>query len=381
MSVDRLAINGGAPTIPAGPPPWPRAREDVREALEAAFADASWGKYHGGYVQRLEAELAAMHNVAHALVCSSGTIAVELALRGLKIGQGDEVLLAGYDFPGNFRAIEAIGARPVLVDIEPTTWCLDAAQLTEAIGPQTKAVIVSHLHGGIADMQTIVAICRERGVRVVEDACQAPGGLVQGRMAGTWGDVGVLSFGGSKVLTAGRGGAVITNDPHVAQRITISCDRGNHAFPLSELQAAVLLPQLQTLQSQNFIRQSSAANLIEAVRATRNLQPVDSLGRGVSSYYKLAWLRSAEAPWPRERFVSALQAEGVAIDSGFRGFVGRSTARCRRVGGLTSSKAASQRTVLLHHPVLLESEATIQLVAAAIDKVCQQEATEAADPP
>ncbi|MCA9270789.1 MAG: aminotransferase class V-fold PLP-dependent enzyme, partial [Planctomycetales bacterium] len=204
------AFLGGAPLLPGGPPDWPPADENVRENLLAAYREGAWGKYRGEYVPRLESLVAQRHETPLALACCSGTIAVELALRGLRIGPADEVLLAGYDFAGNFRAIEAVGATPVLVDLEPGTWTMDPQQAADAIGPATKAMIVSHLHSSVAPMRELVDLARQRGLRVVEDACQAQGAIVQGRPAGAWGDVGVWSFGGSKLLSAGRGGAIFT---------------------------------------------------------------------------------------------------------------------------------------------------------------------------
>jgi dTDP-4-amino-4,6-dideoxygalactose transaminase len=185
-----------------------------------------------------------MHQVEHVLPCASGTIAVELALRGLGVVAGDEVILAAYDFGGNFRAIDAIGARPVLVDIGLNHWCLDADLLSQAISKSTRAVIVSHLHGTLANMRRIMEVAKDMQLGIVEDACQVPGAIVQGRPAGSWGDVGVLSFGGSKLLTAGRGGALLTSRADVFQRAKIYHERGNQAFPLSELQCAVLPPQI-----------------------------------------------------------------------------------------------------------------------------------------
>lgn len=367
-----LAIAGGTPVLEEGPPSWPLDDADVRAALAAAGADGSWGKYDAGQVAKLSAELAQYHGTAQALLCCSGTFAVELALRAVKVGPEDEVILAGYDFPGNFRAVEACGARPVLVDIESHSWCLDAAQLEAAFSPATKAVVVSHLHGGVADMQQVVELCRARCIAVVEDACQAPGGEVQGRVAGTWGDVGVLSFGGSKLLTAGRGGAILTNDAQIAQRAKIFCERGNHAFPLSELQAAVLCPQLRKLDAQNAIRRAHADRLRELTANLPGLTPVSAPPeRGSSSYYKFAWRYDAAAcgGHSRDEFVAAIQAEGVAIDTGFRGFAGRTASRCRRVGELPESRAAAEQTVILHHPVLLSPAETIQRVATAIRKV------------
>ena len=222
----------GTPLLPEGPPTWPRPNEAVRLALEQAYADGSWGKYHGQHCERLRERLAQMHGVQHAWLCSSGTIAVELALRGLKIGPGDEVILAAYDFPGNFRAIEAVGARPVLVDLAAGTWTLDVDRAAEAISPQTKAMIVSHLHGSLADMPRLHKLADETDLAIVEDACQVPGARINGRPAGSFGDCGILSFGGSKLLTAGRGGAVVTGDAALLQRAKVYCERGNHGYPL-----------------------------------------------------------------------------------------------------------------------------------------------------
>ena len=120
---------------------------------------------------------------------------------------GDEVILAAYDYPGNFLSVHAVGARPVLVDVAPGDWNLCPEKVAEAVRPQTRAVIASHLHGGLVPMARLMELAAGHGLAVIEDAAQCPGALVQGRKAGTWGDVGVLSFGGSKLLSAGRGGA------------------------------------------------------------------------------------------------------------------------------------------------------------------------------
>src|SRR5436309_5745455 len=110
------ALLGGHPVRPQGPPEWPKPDADVLEALQAAYHDGTWGKYHGGHCERLEEAVRAYHGVEHAIVCGSGTYAMELALRALKIGPGDEVVMAGYDYGGNFLAVHAVGAQPVLVD-------------------------------------------------------------------------------------------------------------------------------------------------------------------------------------------------------------------------------------------------------------------------
>jgi dTDP-4-amino-4,6-dideoxygalactose transaminase len=323
-----------------------------------------------------------MHGVPHVWLCSSGTIAVELALRGLKVSSGDEVILAAYDFPGNFRAIEAIGARPVLVDLAPETWSLAVSEAERALTPQTKAVIVSHLHGSLTDMRRLRELADRRGVAIVEDTCQAPGAVIAGRPAGSWGDCGILSFGGSKLLTAGRGGAIFSAREDVVQRIKIFAQRGNDAFPLSELQAAVLIPQIPQLAAANRRRLEAVSMLLAACgdlpQMTPLKLPLDP--PDLPAFYKLGWLiagndddcSSPQFEQVRQWLITALQAEGVAIDEGFRGFARRTSQRCRAVGDLNHSRRAAAATVILHHPVLLEPPEVITRVAQAIQKVARR---------
>jgi dTDP-4-amino-4,6-dideoxygalactose transaminase len=344
----------------------------VREALLSAFADGSWGRYHGPHVEALEQELARYHGVDHVLACSSGTFAVELALRALHIGPGDEVLLAAYDFPGNFLTIHALGAQPVLADIDPRTGNLTAATAAAAVGSATKAIIASHLHGSFVPMAEVKDFAQSRGLALIEDACQCPGAMLGVRRAGTWGDAGVLSFGGSKLLTAGRGGALLTRDAHVHQRARRHQLRGNLFCPLSELQAAVLLPQLKMLDADNAARAQSARQLLDGLKDIPGLRPLENLGADDSpGYYKLGFLLDAEAfGLERQAFVQALRAEGIAFDEGFRAaHAGRSPKRFRAACPLPEATRADQAMVVLHHPVLLEGPAAVEEVIAAVRKV------------
>ncbi len=356
--------------VTEGPFEWPLADEEVRAALDAAFLDGSWGRYHGPHGEGLCDDLKKQFACEHVLLCASGTIGVELALRGCGVEAGDEVVLAGYDFPGNFRAIEAVGARPVLVDVEPERWCLCSQDLSALRRDRVKAVIVSHLHGGLADMPTIMSIARQRGWLVVEDACQQPGATIENKPVGSWGDVGVLSFGGSKLLTAGRGGAVLSHDGHFHQRMKVYAERGNWAFPLSELQAAVLRPQLAKLEDRNSVRAENVATILEACQGLEQwLRPVASRENSWPAYYKLAWsLLPAESdPSIREQLIARLKDAGVPIDAGFRGFTRRSQRRCEQVGAIEGSKKLSQSTLLLHHPVLLANKRAAQQISQVLD--------------
>lgn len=370
-SVNLPALLGGPPVRPQGPPAWPIPDDDVLAALEAVYRDGAWGKYQGGHVERLEERLVEYHGGACAVACGSGTFAVELALRALKVGPGDEVVLAAYDYPGNFLCVHSVGATPVLVDVDPDNWNFDPYKLEAAFGPATRAVIVSHLHGGVVPMRQVMEIAAGHHVSVIEDAAQQPGAVVQGRKAGTWGDVGILSFGGSKLLSAGRGGALLTRHAAVHQRARTFQHRGNMLCPLSELQAAVLLPQLDKLDARNTQRAANVRRLTEQLCNVPGLQPFVNHCAAEPGYYKFGWRFDAEQfGLPRDRVVAALRAEGIAFDEGFRALhVGRSPSRFRAVGELRQAERAHHGTLVLHHPVLLGGEAEVEEVTMAVKKV------------
>jgi perosamine synthetase len=371
MKDHKPAILGGAPVRPAGPPSWPMPDDDVREALQAAYLDGSWGKYHGSHVERLRQALVEYLGEELILCCGSGTFAVELALRAAKVGPGAEVLLAAYDYPGNFLSIHALGARPVLVDLDPDNWNLSPALVQAAIGPATRALIVSHLHGGLVPMRELIHQAHEHWLTVIEDAAQVPGAMVEGKKAGTWGDVGVWSFGGSKLLTAGRGGAIFTHRPDIYQRARTFMQRGNQLCPLSELQAAVLLPQLARLDERNERRAASVHLLAETFQDLPGIRTLCNRADSKPAYYKLGLQYDAERfGLPRARLVEAIHAEGIAIDEGFHAaHVGRSPRRFRCAGQLTEADRAHAGMLVLHHPVLLGTQQDIEDVVLAFRKI------------
>ena len=378
----KLAIDGGPASIESGPFQWPIVSDEIKSNVEQALADGSWGRYEGRWTDELTATLAREFKTEQVTLCCSGTVAVELALRGAGVQSGDEVILAGYDFPGNFRAIEAIGAKPVLIDVVEDGWVIDPNGVQAAVSNLTSAIIVSHLHGQIADINSIRQILdrpdsnADQKITIVEDACQVPGASLGGVPLGSLGDVAALSFGGSKLLSAGRGGAVLTNSADIHQRAKIFAQRGNDAFPLSQLQAAVLIPQFETLASMNETRNQNAQKLIDR---TSQIEPLGSLRQLENladdpdlntAFYKLPWLLRDHSPgWAREDFIAALIAQGLPVGAGFRGFLRRSARRCRKTGPLVQSQIAAQQTVLLAHRLLLQPNSVIDQAIQAIEKV------------
>lgn len=366
-----LKIEGGSAAFPDGPPAWPVAGDAIFKSVNDALISGQWGLYEGELLEQTHSALQKMWGLSHCLLCSSGTVAVELALRAAGVKADDEVILAAYDFPGNFRAIEAIGARPVLIDVLPGRWTIDARHLKMATSDKTRAVIVSHLHGETADIESLVAIAHDAKIQVIEDVCQSPGAMLNGRMLGTFGDVVTLSFGGSKLLSAGRGGAVLCDDESLLQRARIFAHRGNDAFPFSQIQAALLLPQLSQLESFNQRRLSAVQRITAALSETKWLQSLEvgSLPAGnIPAFYKLPIRLKQNAPYERAAYLDVVAQEGIMLAEGFRGFVKRSSRRCRKVGDLKHSRSAAAMTMLLHHPILLSSNSDIDRLIEALGR-------------
>lgn len=224
----------------------------------------------GPEVEGLERELSAALGTPHAIGMSSGTDALVAALMALEIGPGDEVITPTYSFFATAGAVARLGARPVLVDIDPGTFNLDPAATIEAITPRTKAVIPVHLFGQSADLEPILAATAPRGIAVIEDAAQAIGAEYHGRPVGNWGAIGCFSFFPSKNLGAfGDGGLVTSTDAALAHKLRLIRNHGmepkyyHHLvganFRIDALQAAVLRVKLPHLPAWSEARRANAA--------------------------------------------------------------------------------------------------------------------------
>ena len=373
LSVERPAILGGTPVRPSGPPAWPRNDSRVHAAIQSAIDSGDWGRYHGPHVPDLCRKLAEYHGIEHVLPCCGGTVGIELALRGSGVEPGDEVIMAGYDFKSNFQNILCLQAVPVLVDLDPSTWQMDADQLEAAISPRTRAILISHLHGGFVNAPKVRHVADAHGLIVIEDLCQNPGALLSSRRVGTWGDVSVLSFGGSKLLTAGRGGAVLTARTDLAERIKRYVHRGNDAYPLSEMQAAIVRPQIDELDSLNARRCDAVKQLAAGLTEVPGLKILQLPTAELSpAYYKVGFQYRTEDfdGLSRTQFAESLRAEGIAFDAGFRGLhLIHGSRRFRAAGELREATRADAEMLTLYHPVLLEGEEAIDEIVAAIIKV------------
>lgn len=356
-------------------------REAVRTQLSELSTSGGFSKYTGKYTEALAASLQRLASQEYCLLASSGTAALELILRAAGVGAGDEVLLSAYDYPGNFWAIERTGARPVLVDVVADGWRIDDQQLANAIDQSSrcKALVVSHLHGQLQDMVKLKQICDHREIALIEDACQAIGSSMGGTPLGTHADAVVVSFGGGKLLSAGRGGAVMTSQDQLAQRARLAAGAGSGPYALSELQAAVVTAQLPFLsaldgQCRQFFGQ--VADTLQSWSANRELKLVipwyDQLSD--TSFYQAGFLLPPIQANPDLGSVLVDRLTGVSVPSGtgFSGFQRRSARRCGRPFPLVNSQQVAERTWVLHHSVAvqggIDAKELAQLITQELDK-------------
>jgi dTDP-4-amino-4,6-dideoxygalactose transaminase len=244
----------------------------IKTVLDAAVLDVlASGEYiQGRCVRAFEEAFADYCGGGTAVAMNSGTSALHLALLAAGIGPGDEVITVPMTFIATAAAIDTAGARPVFVDIDPATWTMDAARIEAAITPRTKAIIPVHLHGRVADMETILAIARRHGLIVIEDAAQAHGAEHRGRRAGSFGDIACFSFYAGKNLgAAGEGGAALSRNPEFIRTMRMMRDWGAEAkyrhvmkgfnYRMDNLQGAVLGVKLRKLESWTQRRREIAA--------------------------------------------------------------------------------------------------------------------------
>jgi perosamine synthetase len=233
--------------------------------LEVQFAtDAAahgWGEQCYAYIERFERGFAEHLDVRFAIATSSCTGALQLGLAALGIGRGDEVILADTNWIATAAPIVHAGARPVFVDVREDTWCIDPARVEAAITPRTRAIIAVHLYGNLCDVEALLEIGRRHGIPVIEDAAEAIGAEYRGRRAGSLGHFGTFSFHGTKTLTTGEGGMLVTNDETLHDRVLSLSNHGRargqtkqfwpdmvgYKFKMSNVQAAIGCAQMERI--------------------------------------------------------------------------------------------------------------------------------------
>ena len=266
--MSRLAISGGTPVRSAPYPDWPSLDESDVEAVTAIVRGGQVGGYPepGPKAAEFAAGFAAYQGAAHGIVMANGTVTMEVALKALGVGWGDEVIVPALTFAATPYAAMAAGALPVFVDVEPEHWTIDAGQVEAAVTSRTRAIMPVHLGQQMADMDRIMEIARRHDLFVVEDCAHAHGQRWRDQGAGCIGDFGSFSHQSTKILTAGEGGTLTTQDERLARlaHSLIDCGRPKDAaeteytfganYRLGELASALLVNGLRRFPAQQELR-------------------------------------------------------------------------------------------------------------------------------
>jgi L-glutamine:scyllo-inosose aminotransferase len=391
-------------------PAWPEHGDPELSAIAEVVKSGRWGGYPvpGPRTLAFQAAWARYVGASHAVLAANGTVTLEVILRALGVAAGDEVIVPALTWIATAGAPVYLNAVPVFADVDPHTLCIDPESVERAITSRTKAVIAVHLAASMADVDRLETIADKHGVFLIEDCAHAHGARWKGRCAGSFGKAGSFSFQSSKLLTSGEGGAITTNDRLLAERCQslINCGRkepGYDSFEgvvfgwndrITEMQAALLEAQLLRLEDQHARRLANVQHLerrLEDIDAGIVLQKRD---HRVSDpvFYQVVMLYDASRfkGLSRDRFVAALEAEGVPADGAFYAPIPDRTheifplraleypqirdrygeaLRTEDVPLVHAPRAAYERTIWLHHALFLGTARDVDDIVDAIVKV------------
>jgi dTDP-4-amino-4,6-dideoxygalactose transaminase len=405
--MSKLAINGGPALRKTAFPAWPVWGKADEEAVLGVLRSGVWGisEDPASPLRQFEEAFARTQQAAFGLGVFNGTVALQATLMALGIGLGDEVIVPPYTFLATASACLMVGALPVFVDVDPRTYTLDPALIEAAITPRTRAVIAVHIGGCPADLDAVLAVGREHGLAVIEDACQAHAAAWNGRRVGAIGDAGCFSFQSSKNLSAGEGGMIVTDDKALLDRCwsAHNCGRvregawyqhemlgGN--YRMTQWQAGILLAQLRDFEAQSRLREENGRYLARRLAESGGLLPQERDPRVTQHGYHLFISRyqpEAFAGVARETFLAALQAEGIPCAAGYRPLyrmnaIREGAARIMRFTGAeergepdcpVTERACNTEGVWFGQSMLLGSRSDMDDIAAAVLKI-QENAAE-----
>lgn len=294
-----------------------RVGEEERELVNQVLDSGSLAQ--GRMVERFEGLVAEMAGTRHAVAVSNGTLSLVAALQALGIQPGDEVVTSPFTFVASVTAALHVGARVRFADIDPATFTIDPDELADVITDRTRVVMPVHLYGQMADLDSIIGVIGDRDIHVLEDAAQAHGAAMPGRRAGSV--LGSFSFYATKNVSTGEGGAVTTDDDELADRLRLLRNQGMAAryqydmigynYRMTDLQAALGIPQMSRLDQTNARRQENAARLTEGLSGVTGLR-TPTVAQGFTHVYHQYTVRIGDgAAVTRDRAVEALTERGI----------------------------------------------------------------------
>jgi dTDP-4-amino-4,6-dideoxygalactose transaminase len=404
IRTETLAVDGGTPVRDTKQKPWPRwpvFDETEERALLEVLHSGEWWYVGGPNGVAFEQEFAAFQDAKYGVACTNGTAALEIALRALGVGCGDEVIVPPYTFVATASCVLSVSATPVFVDIDGDTLNLDPSLIEAAITPRTRAVIVVHMAGRPADMDGVLAVARKHNLFVIEDAAQAHAAAWRGTRVGALGDLGTFSFQASKNLNSGEGGILLSNNEQYADAAWSVMNVGRtrsgrwyeHSvlgsnFRITEFQAALLRAQMKRLPEQTARRNENAEVLRAQLADIPGIRLPAADPRITTHAYHIFTFRYESAAFggkPLADFIRALNAEGVPSSAGYvplykEALFARHAARqgswCqagRRIDypnlSLPVCEQVCKDSVWMGQTMLLGTQADMDDIAAAIRKI------------
>lgn len=406
------AILGGPPLRTRPFPSWPRFDEEDERAVLDVLRTGVWSRDR--QVEEAERRFAELTGSPRCLMTCNGTNAILTSLLALGVGPGDEVVTTPYTFVATIQPILLLGALPVFADVDPDTWQLDPARLEARLTPSTRVLLPVHILGGVCDMDRVGAVASRRGLKVVEDACEAHLAEWSGRKAGTLGDLGCFSFQTGKSLSCGEGGAILGRDADLMDlchsihnlgrpRGRMPRDRGGYPVVASksrmaEYQASLLITRMRHVVEETKLRAANAEYLTAKLAQVPGIVPrrdYPQVTRKAFYYYGFRYRRQEFGGPSRDRFLAALQAEGIPAAKGLGVIEDRGMNREGLIGQALASKAyrrvypaatlerwasdnecplsdrLCEETVGFHQRLLLGTRADMDDIAAAIVKLHQ----------
>ena len=331
MKMSDLALFGGDPIRKTPFYSWPRVVDGQQEKLIDTLVNDSWG-IGSESIKELEEKFAVFHEAKSCIAINTGTNALWVALKAAGVSFGDEVIIPPYTFIATVTAVLMANATPVFVDIDPNTFNMDPNLIESVITDRTKAIIPVHIGGNPANMESIIDIADKRKLIIIEDAAQAHGAEWDGKKVGALHKGGIFSFQSSKNMSAGEGGAIISNDEDFLDACFAyyNCGRqrdgdwyehhiigGNHR--MSSMTASLLIPQFQTIENDMRVRDKNRKKLDQALsdmglEITHRYKKVT---RESNHLYLLRYKAENYKDIPREKFFNAMRAEGIYTYAGY----------------------------------------------------------------
>ena len=397
-----LALLGGHKTKTKPFPDWPMYDDKERRALMEVLESRVWWRTPGIKTLEFERAFATFHRAKHGIAVTNGTAALEVVMAALSVGPGDEVIVPDFTCIATASAVLFTGALPVMVDVLPDTYCIDPDLVEAAITPRTKAIIAVHMGGHPADLDRLAKIAREHGIALVEDSSHAHASEWRGRRIGTFGNAATFSFQSSKLMTAGEGGIIITNEEEIERlaRSVHDCGRmpgewfyshfiyGSN-YRLSEWQGAVLGVQLTRLEEQTARRHKNARLLDGLLIEIEGITP-QKLSPQCTRNGQYAYIfhvdRDTFAGISIERFIAAMNAEGIPNQASYPPVhnlhVFKSGEYRKKLTGRQAEEPhpflkkdfpethrAAWETVWIPQPALLGDEEDMHEIATALKKI------------